>query len=242
MFRIAASGYGMFREKANLTQEAQAVADQLELFEQFPNEAQNILARWVGPQKKTGSDAAPGIDDGGGTPPGGAAFANLQAMSVIAELLWNYSRTRMEKGFSRQDLKKVFDDTLTRSLPKNESEKIAGKINQKLSQTKAQLTEQELDDFMMHKVNGELRKSLNSEKAWNLYMALKGAAVGTLYNDCKLDSGHIRTIANQLAQASLNDPSNVDVLQNLALLFNYLGDTDRKTLAESLAAQYGGTK
>jgi hypothetical protein len=53
----------------------------------------------------------------------------------------------------------------------------------------------------------------------------------------KLDPGEVRKIAFDLAAASMEDPRNVDVLQNLAVLFRYSGDTERASLADKLAKQ-----
>jgi hypothetical protein len=53
----------------------------------------------------------------------------------------------------------------------------------------------------------------------------------------KLDPREVRKVAFDLAAASMNDPRNVDVLQNLAVLFRYTGDTDRAGLADRLTKQ-----
>ena len=47
----------------------------------------------------------------------------------------------------------------------------------------------------------------------------------------------VRDIAFELAQATLIDPRNLDVLHNLALLFQYAGEASRARLARELAAQ-----
>ena len=46
----------------------------------------------------------------------------------------------------------------------------------------------------------------------------------------------IERIANELAEASVADPSDVDVVENLAVLFGYLGDDRRRGLALEIAA------
>jgi hypothetical protein len=47
----------------------------------------------------------------------------------------------------------------------------------------------------------------------------------------------VRDIAFELAQATLIDPRNTDVLHNLALLFQYAGEASRARLARELAAE-----
>lgn len=51
-----------------------------------------------------------------------------------------------------------------------------------------------------------------------------------------LDRERAREIAGELAEASLSDPTNIDVLRNLSALFAYLGDTRRQGIAEEIAA------
>lgn len=53
----------------------------------------------------------------------------------------------------------------------------------------------------------------------------------------KIEPYEVRKIAFELAEASIEDPRNVDVLQNLAVLFRYLGDGERAALADKLAKQ-----
>jgi hypothetical protein len=45
----------------------------------------------------------------------------------------------------------------------------------------------------------------------------------------------IQAIGRDLANASLADPSDTDVLDNLAVLFGYLGDEQRQKLAAQIA-------
>jgi hypothetical protein len=52
-----------------------------------------------------------------------------------------------------------------------------------------------------------------------------------------LDRRTLRSIAFRLAEASLEDPRNTDVLHNLAVLFEYAGDTERAALAGRLAEE-----
>ena len=46
----------------------------------------------------------------------------------------------------------------------------------------------------------------------------------------------IEKIVQELAEASVADPSDLDVLENLAVLFAYLGDERRRSLALEIAA------
>lgn len=56
-------------------------------------------------------------------------------------------------------------------------------------------------------------------------------------DNARLPTGTARDVAYRLADASLNDPANAEVLHNLALLFEYAGDRPRAELARKLAAQ-----
>jgi hypothetical protein len=55
------------------------------------------------------------------------------------------------------------------------------------------------------------------------------------YRDLTPEREQIRGLAFQLAEASVEDPDNSDVLHNLAVLFEYAGDSKRASLARSLA-------
>lgn len=57
------------------------------------------------------------------------------------------------------------------------------------------------------------------------------------YDQLKPDRERIRQIAFDLADASLSDPDNADVLHNLSILFAYAGEQKRAELAKSLAAK-----
>jgi hypothetical protein len=72
-------------------------------------------------------------------------------------------------------------------------------------------------------------------------VARSDAPLRTRLDAVKLDPGEVRKIAFDLAAASMEDPRNVDVLQNLAVLFRYSGDAERASLAEKLAKQALGT-
>ncbi len=61
--------------------------------------------------------------------------------------------------------------------------------------------------------------------------------IEAIYDDLAPDPAQVRAIAFELAEASLVDPRNADVLHNLAVLFAYAGDADRAQLARSLAAE-----
>jgi hypothetical protein len=55
------------------------------------------------------------------------------------------------------------------------------------------------------------------------------------YQELEPDRKEIAAMAFRLADASLGDPDNADVLHNLAVLFEYAGDAKRADLARSLA-------
>jgi hypothetical protein len=57
------------------------------------------------------------------------------------------------------------------------------------------------------------------------------------YGQLKPDRERVRQLAFDLAEASLSDPNNVDVLRNLSILFAYAGEQKRANLARSLAAE-----
>jgi hypothetical protein len=59
----------------------------------------------------------------------------------------------------------------------------------------------------------------------------------SIYNDVAPAPARVGEIAFDLADASLSDPDNADVLHNLGVLFQYAGDEKRATLARTLAAQ-----
>ena len=56
------------------------------------------------------------------------------------------------------------------------------------------------------------------------------------FDRIRLSRQTVERIANQLAQASVADPSDVDIVENLAVLFGYLGDKTRRGLALQIAA------
>lgn len=246
VFGFAANGGGYVKQGPDLTPEAIAVADQLKLlhgvYTLTRDRGQEIIRRWIGPQRQTGRDPSTGIDYGEGNPPGGAAFANLQALALIADSLWKCGRAKMAGGFSREEIKKTIEETLSRSLPKKEADRISNRISKKLEKIPANIMEGNLDDFFLDKIDKELYTSVKGEKAADLYGALKEAVVAPIHDGCKLDPGYVRDIATQLAQSSLEDPGNVDVLNNLAVLFDYLGDVERKNLAETIAAQVSASQ
>lgn len=55
------------------------------------------------------------------------------------------------------------------------------------------------------------------------------------YDRIQLERPLIKIIAQELAEASVRDPSNLDIVENLAVLFAYLGDDRRHDLAVSIA-------
>ena len=61
-------------------------------------------------------------------------------------------------------------------------------------------------------------------------------AAGQPYDEVRLDDEALQPIAHGLARASQDDPRNVEVLNNLAVLFRVLRDEQRAGLASRLAA------
>jgi hypothetical protein len=55
------------------------------------------------------------------------------------------------------------------------------------------------------------------------------------FDAVRLSRATVQGIAESLAKASVADPGNLEVLENLAVLFGYLGDTTRRQLALSIA-------
>ena len=119
------------------------------------------------------------IDRGKGTPPGGAAFANIQSLARLA-----------------MALQRAYDQRQSDLAPRLE------RVRERLE--------------LQH---GEM---------W----------VGHVPNDVALEADVVRDIAFDLANASLYDPRNSDVLSNLAVLFDYAGDAKRSELARTLAQKY----
>jgi hypothetical protein len=61
-------------------------------------------------------------------------------------------------------------------------------------------------------------------------------AAGAGFDRIQLDHGTITGFARDLAEASVADPGDLDVVENLAVLFGYLGDEKRRALALQIAA------
>ena len=55
------------------------------------------------------------------------------------------------------------------------------------------------------------------------------------FHEIRLDKSFVGNLANNLAEASLSTPRDLDILYNLAVLFNYLGDEKRRDLSYSIA-------
>lgn len=66
-------------------------------------------------------------------------------------------------------------------------------------------------------------------------MELKKESLEQDFNEIRLDSSLIGRVADELANASLLTPKDLDILYNLAILFNYLGDEKRRDIAFSIA-------
>jgi hypothetical protein len=86
---------------------------------------------------------------------------------------------------------------------------------------------------------GYLSMELKAELSREVHGVLDEAKLARLYDQVELDKRTVRSLAFKLAEASLADPRNTDVLHNLSVLFRYAGDSERAELAGSLAAQAG---
>lgn len=64
-----------------------------------------------------------------------------------------------------------------------------------------------------------------------------GDSLAQGYDRVELPYSRVQQIAFELADASLDDPRNTDVLNNLAVLFRYARDNERASLAERLARE-----
>jgi len=64
---------------------------------------------------------------------------------------------------------------------------------------------------------------------------LERASAEQNFDRISLDRGMIEGIVQRLAAASVTDPSDLDVVENLAVLFAYLGDERRRSLALTIA-------
>jgi len=65
---------------------------------------------------------------------------------------------------------------------------------------------------------------------------------GAAYDDLELPNELIRGLADELAKASLDDPHNIDVLENLAVLFDAAGDGRRAGLARDITQKAASRK
>jgi hypothetical protein len=65
---------------------------------------------------------------------------------------------------------------------------------------------------------------------------MRASAKKPNFDRIRLDRRAIGRIADRLAEASVADPSDVDIVENLAVLFGYLGDNARRRLALEIAA------
>jgi hypothetical protein len=58
----------------------------------------------------------------------------------------------------------------------------------------------------------------------------------TPFGQIRLDKSFVQDVAGRLARASLATPQDLDILDNLVVLFNYLGDNQRRKVASNIAA------
>jgi hypothetical protein len=153
------------RKYASLSREAQAVAQQLQILERVNSTARDDV--------ESALSNARARQDQDVVPPGGAAFANLEALAALT--------VELKRAFSRQ-------------------------------------------------ANEEYGMDANEPMPDDLRLEI--------YDSIALEPDFVAYVADSLARASQYDPRNTDVLGNVGVLFDYLGDEDRAALAYRLAAQY----
>lgn len=90
----------------------------------------------------------------------------------------------------------------------------------------------------------KLREVIETTRIWAARKDMPGTAafanlhaLARLYllqQTRELNQSSVREVANKLAQSSLEDPGNLDVLHNLTVLFQFLGDENKTQLAHRL--------
>ncbi|MCK8604417.1 hypothetical protein [Desulfoferrobacter suflitae] len=183
-------GQGSLRDAtASLSNEALAIEEQIGALDSILrgtkitdiSRSLEVAQRWIGPNRLSGKDERTGIDRGNGTPPGGAAFANIEALAKIAYELHKSIYHRREH---RIDLSHAPEPFYPRRM---------------------------YDYFYTTEIKD--------------------------FESIDISPHYIMRIANHLAKASLLDPNNLDVLNNLAVLFAYAGDQGRANLAMGLGKE-----
>lgn len=180
LLRYAATG-NLRSATDNLTKEALAVEEQIKALDALnsPNwvdiqiECLQRVMRWIGPNRWTGIDKWTKIDRGKGPPPGGSAFANINALAEIAVGL-----------------------TLAHEAMLQQSDQVL-----------------------------PVDERGGNERSWDKYETIV------------LLRSNVRKITEELVEASLADPANLDILVNLGVLFGFLGDWNRQEIARSLVDQ-----
>ncbi|WP_432698073.1 SH3 domain-containing protein [Marinobacterium sp. YM272] len=86
-----------------------------------------------------------------------------------------------------------------------------------------------------------IQRRLQSEYGddWRQHLPERFSPKG-IFDGVALRKEFVEQIAFELADSSLYDPRNTDVLTNLAMLFGYVGDTERSQLAQDLYEKYAG--
>lgn len=229
----------------NLTREALAVEEQIKaldalnsvLSEEIYNKSLERALRWTGPSRWTGIDEWTKIDRGSGTPPGGATFANIRAMAELAIKLHHAYETKCRRGFSRGFLESSICGALRAKPGTPDVEQLCLIVHELLRRYPPNLSQYDIQRFLGNDLRIELREfETNYHLDYSELLAEIGRALARLqFDDIRLGRQDVRPIAVELAKASLEDPNNVDVLKNLAVLFDFLGDTHRANIAGSLA-------
>jgi hypothetical protein len=249
----------------NLTAEALAVEEQIKALDGLNSTSATGVCtaslqralRWVGPSRWKGTDKWTKIDRGRGAPPGGAAFANIRALAEIAIKLHeaHESIDVWSRRLVKEEVCKIMETHMRRrgeavegrdafgreaESMKGNIDKVCSRISKMLQTYPERLSSKDLQLFLNHEFIVALRELDRRDYdvsllARELQRSLAPAKTRIGFNDIKLSSDDIQKITVTLAQASLEDPNNVDVLQNLAVLFTYLGQPERAQVADKIA-------
>jgi len=160
---------GLSTDTLAVTEQIQALEALNGNFRQIRKISLPLAERWIGPRRWKGQDPTTKIDRGSGVPPGGAAFANLRTLALMAY---------------------------------------------------------ELQAAFQRRIEGA---GAGSDPRW-------------IYEELSIPTAAVESLAFDLAEASLVDPENIDVLHNLAVLFEYAGQTNKAKLARYLVQRIHNSK
>jgi len=198
------------------------------------------LMRWIGPERWIGRDKWTRIDRVSGAPPGGGAFANLLALSRTKLSL---EREKLNPG------RRVAPQRVHRAVCRaaRQAADSARDADMACDMAKAMLRqpdelywfqEREVPDLMRRIVGRwDLGEQSRDEVQSKLAAAVSAELSGMLFEAVKPPKDELRSIAAALSRAVLDNPTERELLDNLALLFDYLGEGRRAGLARELAGK-----